>query len=612
MFNTVEKHQKLVKGLMIVLGAAFTLWGIGGYLGGNSDDGYVAKVGSNKIYPRDIDQAMQGGNPQEQNKMQVLFGLINRQLLLNHIHDTHQEATDSELRQEIAKIPLFQTNGQFNLDKYTSFLHEKMMSAEQFQKRVSDQILVSQNVDFFKDSYFSSTTFDNKFVELLSRDRSVSTYTIKPTDFYSQIQISAKQIQDYYNQNIAKFTTPEQVKLQYIVLDAATVSKNIVVNDSQIDKYLKDHPAQSNNEQIDVSHILFAVPNGSDAHTRAEIKARAEKILEEVKQNPASFAEVARKYSQDPGSAKNGGDLGFFGAGAMVKPFEEAAFKLKPGQISDLVTTQYGFHILKLNAIKNNSESDQRNLAKSDLQKQLLAKVMQDDLDQLNNLTYNNPKSLDVAAKKLGLTIQSSDWVAKNALSGDFADPKIQKAIFANDVVKSHNNSEVVDLKDGGHAVYRLLDYKASAVQPITTVNDQIITALKSQQAMMLVMNAGQKQLQGVQTGAVKLNFATTQNVNLLSQNLNIDLNAVKQIFGVKLATVPAYTGGMNSRGEYVIYRINSEATDPKLEIQNKAAITQLDSNNAMIELDAFIEGLRTQYGVTYHLNRLKQEDNQE
>lgn len=607
MFSTVEKHQKLVKGLMIFLGAAFAMWGIGGYLGATGDDGYVAKVGGNKIYPRDIDQAMEG-NTQQQNKMQVLLGLVNRQVLLNHINDTHQTVTDSMLQQEIAKIPLFQENGEFNLDKYTSFLHEKLMSAEQFQQQVTEQILLNQTINFFKNSYFSSTVFDNQFAKLLSRDRNVSTYIIKPTQFYPEIQISDKQIKDYYVENLTKFTVPEQVKLQYIALDMNEVKNNIAISETDIDNYLKSHLNSNTNPQIDVSHILFTVPDNSTAKQRADIKARAEKILEEVRANPSEFASFARKFSEDPGSASNGGDLGFFGRGVMVKAFDDAAFKLKPGQISDLVTTQYGYHILKLNTIKSNSVADNRKFAKNQLQKQQLAKYMQNDLDLLNNLTYNNPKSLEEAAKKLNLSIKTSNWVAKDATTGEFADPKIQKAIFTDDVIKNRNNSEVVDLSDGSHVVYRIISNKPSQLQPLSTVSNQITDELKAQKAATMAMNFGQKQLQKVQSGTTTLAFANTENLNLLSQSPNIDLNSIKQIFSIKLGKLPAYTASLNSNDEYVIYRINNEKIDPKLEAQNKTAITQLDSNNAMLDLDMYVQVLRDKYSIVYHLNRLKQD----
>lgn len=612
MFNTVEKHQKLVKGIMITLGVAFAMWGIGGYLGGSGDDGYVAKVGSTKIYPRDIDNAMEQSQQQSQDKMQTLYGLINRQLLINNIKDSHMVATNAELQHEIANIPQFQDNGKFSLAKYTNFLHDRFMSAEQFQTNVEEQLLINQTLDFFKGSYFSSQLFGKKLATLLSRDRNVSTYIVDPHQFYSAITVSDKQINDYYEQNIAKFTLPEQVKLQYIVLNPDDITKNIQIPDAEIAKFITNHPAQTQNTQIDVSHILFTVPNGADAKTRAKIKAHAEQVLAQVRANPSSFAKLARQDSQDPGSAKNGGDLGFFAKGMMVKPFEDAAFKLKPGQISDLVETQYGYHILRLNAIKGNSATDMRNFAKAQLQKQQAVADIQAATDQLNNLTYTDPKTLDTAAKKLGLTLLTSDWVAKGASSGDFANPKIQKAIFTNDVIKNHNNSEVVDLDGGSHAVYRVIQDQPSQVQTESEVRNQIITSLKAQTASNMVYVDGQKKLNDLQKGKLQLQFSNSENVNLLAQSANIDPMSVKQIFSVSLTKLPAYTGSINSKGQFVIYKITGESIDPKLETQNLAALTQLDATNAMLDLNVYVESLRDKYSINYRIDRLKQQQDQQ
>ncbi|MFN7094734.1 MAG: SurA N-terminal domain-containing protein, partial [Burkholderiales bacterium] len=327
MFNLVEKNPKLVKGIMIAVAATFVLWGVGGYLGMTGDDGYVAKVGSNKIYPRDIEQVLQQ-NPQATDKMQILFSLINRQLLINNINDYHLIATKPQLQQEIAKIPAFQESGSFNLQKYQNFLRDRFLSAEQFQNTVQQQILINQLLDFFKGSYFSSTLFNQKFAQLLSWQRNVARYTINPEQFYPQIKLNEQQIKNYYQQNLAKFTQPEQAKLQFIELDTAAIANKVQLTEKEINNYLQKHQAQVAGPQINVSHILFTVPANADAKTRASIKAQAVKVLALAKANPSQFAHLATKYSEDPGSVHQGGNLGFFGRGVMVKPFEEAAFSL--------------------------------------------------------------------------------------------------------------------------------------------------------------------------------------------------------------------------------------------------------------------------------------------
>ncbi len=609
MFNIIEKNQVFVKGIMIAVAATFVMWGIGGYLGMGGDDGYIAKVGSNKIYTRDIDNVIQQ-NPQSTDKVQILLNLINRQLLLNSFDSNHMVASNEQLQQQIANVPMFLDNGKFSMAKYKEFLSQRQMTAEQFQTEISQQILLEQTLNFFKSTYYSSDLFNKQFVDLLSRQRNVSNFSILPTQFYSKVNITDKDTNEYYQQNIVKFTTPEQAKLQYLVLSPESVMKTIKVSDADIEKYIADH--KSDASKIDVSHILLTVPQNADAATKSAIKAKAEKILAEVNANPGKFAALAKQYSQDPVSAKNGGDLGYFGKGAMVKPFEDVAFSLKPGQISQVVETQFGYHILKLNNIKGTDSDSLKNTAITALQKQQSVKMLQKQLEQLNDLTYNQPNSLDPAAKKLGLTVFNSDWVKKGEVSGDFADPKIQQAIFNKDVIKNHNNSEVVSLGDKGYAVYRINQYQASVTKPLAEVKDQVVAQLKEKQASNLAYKEGQAELDKLKKGTLQLDFSKGVDVTLLGQTKDISPQAVKQIFSTVFTKAPAYTGSINADGAFVIYRINSENIDPKLSVQNKPILNQFNQNNSMLDLSSYLAYLRTQYSVVYRLERLNQTEQQQ
>jgi peptidyl-prolyl cis-trans isomerase D len=611
MFNIVEKNQKLVKGIMITIAATFVLWGIGGYLGNAGDDGYVAKVGSQKIYTRDIDGAIQQ-NPQNTDKMQVLFGLINRQLLINNINNYHMIATKDQLQQQIANIPSFQNSkGEFSLKQYQDFLRTQFMSAEQFQNNVGQQILINEYLNLFKDSYFSSNLFNTQFAKLLSRERKVSSYKVSVSEFYDKANPNEQQISDYYQQNIAKFTLPEKVKLQYLVLDVASIAGQVQVSDKDLDNYISTHKANISGEQIDASHILIAVPANSDAKTKSAAREKALKILANAKNNPKDFANLARQYSDDHGSSTNGGNLGYFGKGVMAKPFEDAAFNLKPGQISNLVETEYGFHIIKLNSIKGNSSNEIRALALSQLQKQQASVLLQKDLDKLNDITYNQATSLEPAAKALGLTIQSTkDWVTKGSVSGDFANPKSQSAIFNQDVINKHNNSEVVDLGNGSYAVYHVTEYQAAKVQTIAEVKDKIVEQLKSQAASTLASNEGQQKILALQQGKLSLNFTHPENITLLTQSETISPNAIKQIFGTNITKLPAYTGSIDTQGNFIIYKISGEDIDSKLEAQNQKIVEQLGSSDANLVFGAYLGSLRSKYDVSYKTDRLNLQSN--
>lgn len=605
MFNVIEKHQKVVKGIMITITATFVVWGISGYLGMAGDDGYVAKVGSNKIYTQDIDRAIDQSQGQQTDKMQTLFGLINRQLLINSLQDHHMSVTREQLVKAISAVPMFQTNGQFDATKYEQFLKQQYTTSAKFEADITQQLLIEQMLDFFKSTYFASNTFQTKFAQLLSRERNVSQYVVDPKQFYAKIQLSESDINSYYQQNIQQFTLPEQVKLQYIQLSVSTLASSIKVTDDQINKYLQDHPDMASNKQIDASHILFNVPANATPAQKAQIKATAEKVLAEVNANPNDFAKLAKEYSQDPGSADKGGELGTFGKGVMVKPFEEVAFSLKPGQISGLVETQFGYHIIKLNSIKGDDIQSIHQAVAEQIQKQQAQQKIQGIVDQLNDITYNQPDSLNPAAQKTGLTVQSSDWLAKGDKTGLLANPKLVQAVFVDDVLKQHHNTEVIDMGDGSYIVARAVDYKPATVKPLDTVKDQIVTALKQQQAAQMAAALGQQDLQQLQQGQLKLAFSNAQDVTLLGQSKDIDPMAVKQIFTAS-NKFPSYAGAMNKDGAYVIYQINSEKTDSKFDEQNKNVVNQMASQYAMMNLNSYVGALRSDYKVTYKLDRIK------
>ncbi|MDD3266937.1 MAG: peptidylprolyl isomerase [Burkholderiales bacterium] len=613
MFNVVEKHQKLVKGILITITATFVVWGVSGYLGMSGDDGYVAKVGNKKIYSQDIDNAMDPSQGQQQDKTQTLFGLINRQLLINSLNDHHMSVTTEELQKAISALSMFQTNGQFDASKYEAFLKQQYTTSAKFEENIRQQLLIEQMLNFFKTSYFSSVTFQNKFAELLSRERNVSSYTIDPKQFYAKINVGESDIAGYYQQNIGQYTLPEQVKLQYIKLSADDLADTIKITDADLDKYLKAHPELANNSEVDVSHILITIPSNATDEQKAAAKAKAEQILAQVKANPAKFAELAKQYSQDPGSAANGGDLGYFGKGVMAKPFEEAAFAMKTGQVSGVVETQFGFHILKLNAIKGNDVTSVKLAATKQLQKQQAQQKVQAISDELNDLTYNQPDSLDPAAKKTGLAVQTTDWLNKGATTGILANPKLAVAVFTPDVLQKHHNSEVIDMGDGSFIVARVVDYKAASQKPIAEVKDSIVNAIKASQASQMAMSLGQQDIQQLQSGKVKLAFTNPQNVSMLEQSQKVDGQAVQQIFTAN-KPFPAYVGAPTKDGLFVIYQVNSETPAKTLSEQDKNFVEQLSSQYSMINLNAYIGSLRNQYSVTYKLDRIKgnNSDNQQ
>jgi peptidyl-prolyl cis-trans isomerase D len=247
-----------------------------------------------------------------------------------------------------------------------------------------------------------------------------------------------------------------------------------------------------------------------------------------------------------------------------------------------------------------------RQAAVVQIQKQQAIQQLQNMVEQLNDITYNQPNALAPAAQKLGLTLQTTDWVPQNTKQGLFANPKLQTAAFTNDVIQGHHNSEVVDMGDGSYVVVRSTEYQASRVQPLAEVQAQIVTNLKAQQASQMASAMGQQQLAQLQQGKLKLNFTNPENVSLLGQSKDVDPMAVKQIFAVSSAQFPAYTGTVNQAGDYIIYQINSQKVDNALDAQNQKVVTQLAEQYSMMTLNAYVASLRSDYKVSYKLDRIQ------
>ncbi len=605
MFNIVEKNQKTAKGIMIAVTASFVLWGISGYLSQSSDDGYIAKIGDQKIYPRDIDQALdsqKGGNRQE-----VLSQLINRDLMIENGNYYNLIASDSELQNEILKIPEFQNaSGVFSPIKYQKYLMESYTSAEQFQKNVSKQLIINKYLNLFKQDYITSVKINDKFAQLLSHDRVVAPYKLELKKFIDQVKVTDKEIKTYYTQNLASFMTHDKVKFQYIVLDLPFVSTKINVSNEQASQYVAKHP-ELENFKIDASHILFSVDKKATKAQIEDVKIKAQGVLDQIRKDPSLFVSLAKKYSQDSGSAANGGELGTFGKGIMVKPFEQAVLKMKQGDISDLVRTDFGFHIIKLNSFKQDSASDLINKATEKIKNQMAMTTMQKYVDKLNSLTYNNPKNLETAANSLGLKVIHSDWVEKGAKQGDFAPDNVQNALFNQNLIKKNENSEVVNVAKNKYMVFHVLSFEPGKLQTIAEVHDKIVMNLKQRGASSLVVKDAVNKLQLFESNKATSDmvFGKEEVVNYLFENNNVPSPAVQQIFTNKAVKFPSYQLYISQDGDVIIYKIISDKLNPATEKKMKKVVESMDQAVGYAGFASYLEFLKDKYKVTIRSDKL-------
>jgi peptidyl-prolyl cis-trans isomerase D len=308
-----------------------------------------------------------------------------------------------------------------------------------------------------------------------------------------QINPTEADLETYYKANADKFQSAERADIEYVVLNLAAVQKDIVVPEAELKTYYEQNAARlAGLEERRASHILINADKGASAAERDAARAKAQALLAEVQKSPNQFAEFARKNSQDTGSAAKGGDLDFFGRGAMVKPFEEAAFALKKGETSGLVETEFGFHIIRLTDIKQpeqKSFESQRAKLEQEVRAQLAQRKFAEAAEQFINIVYEQSDSLKPAAERLKLDVQQASNLGREPVAGNTAanNPKLLAAVFSQDSIEKKRNTEAVELAPNVLAAARITSYSPARTLPLeevkARVREQVVAQLATERA---------------------------------------------------------------------------------------------------------------------------------
>lgn len=524
----------IVVGLISV---PFALWGINSYFGGGGDDG-IAKVGDVNISPQQMQRAYQqqrdrlqqmfGGKipenlfSEDMMKSQILQQLIEKEVLIQAAADNGMRIGDQQLAKTITGIDAFQKDGKFSAEEYERVLARQGMSPRLFEQRVRRDLMASQLTDVVVNMDFTLHTEVDNYLRLQQQQRDIGYMVVPVSKFEKEITVSAEEMQSYYASNSGRYALPEQVKIDYLELDAAAISSAIKVDEEELRQRYEAHKLNFRTaEERKARHILIQAGSSAAENVVAEGRAKADALLQRIN-NGEDFATLAMAESQDPGSAKKGGDLGFFGKGVMDKAFEDAAFALKKGTVSGVVQSAFGFHIIKLDDIKGGETKPYEQVAealKREVQQERAAEIYYDKAEQLANLTYEQPDTLSVAAEQLQLEIKSSDYFARNGGAGIFSDPKITTAAFSEDVLARGNNSAAIELGDNHLVVLRINAHKAEAVRPFEEVAAVIEESLKRDKAKVKAREKAAALLTRLQAGESPESLATSNTLEWKRQN---------------------------------------------------------------------------------------------
>ncbi|MBI5891653.1 MAG: SurA N-terminal domain-containing protein [Nitrosomonadales bacterium] len=581
MFDFVHENRRPVQIVLALIIVPFALWGVDSYRKSGEVES-LATVNGTKIGQQEFDNAlrqqqqrireMAGPNfdpaffDKPEIKHSILDGLVTQHLLGDEARRIGLILTDEQIAQIIASIGVFQVDGKFDKKRYEEVLNEKGMNRFEFESRIRQDMLARQLTDAYAQNGYAAGTVATNLIRLNEQQRMVAVASIDGAAFAKQVKLSDSAVSDFYNSNEQKFQMPERANVEYVVFSVDSLLPQVTVLDEEIKRYFEEHQAEfGTQEQRQAAHILISVAKqASDAEKQAA-KAKAEQVLQLVKQSPSKFAELAKQYSQDPGSANNGGDLGMFGRGAMVKPFEDSVFGLKAGEVSGLVLSDFGYHIIKLVAVKPAKLSalvDVKALIVQRLKVQHATDKFAELAEKFNDIVYEQSDSLKPAAELVNTSVQRGMWLSKGQPAGGMWTDKALQAVFSEDVLKNKRNSSAIEVAPNTLLATRVTEYKPASVRPLAEVAASIRMQLEKQQAIELALQQGKKILEQLQGGEkVSLSWKAAQSITR-SKRSGIEPALAQAAFQADTAKLPAYVGVGGSNG-FVLARIESVKEAP-------------------------------------------------
>lgn len=589
MFDFVRKHTKIMMFVMFLLIIpSFVLFGIDGYNRFREKGETVARVGSEEISQGEWDAAHKSESDRLRATMPnldvklldspearyaTLERLVRERVLAQAANKFKLTTSDARLARELQENPTIASlrlpDGKLDMDRYRQLAASQGMTPEGFESRVRHDLSVRQVEAGVITTGFSAAGIADVSLNAFFEKREVQIANFATTDFARQVIPTEVELDAFYKANLAMFQAPDQASVEYVVLDLDSIKKSISISESDLKSYYEQNVTRlSGNEQRRASHILINAAKDAAAADRRKAKARADELLQAVRKSPDSFAEVAKKNSQDTGSAANGGDLDFFARGAMVKPFEDAAFSMKKGDISEVVESDFGYHIIRLTDIKTprpRSFEELRAGIEADLKAQQAQAKFAETAEAFTNGIYEQSDSLKPVADKLRLEVKTvANLTRKPAagVTGPLANEKFLTAIFGSDAVEKKRNTEAIETGPNQLAAGRITQYTAARTIPFADVRSIVHDRVVAARAAELAKKEGMEKLaawKGAPATAVMpaaLVVSRDQSQKIPPQILAVALRA-------DASALPAFVGVDLGAQGYAVVRVNTIVPRP-------------------------------------------------
>lgn len=439
-------------------------------------------------------------------KYATLERLVRERVLAVAASKSNLVTSDQRLARDLQQNPsiagLRRADGTLDMERYKQLVGSQGMTPEMFEARVRSDLSVQQVVQGISASGFSPGSVADIALAAFHEKREVRVARFNSADYLGKVNLTEADIEKFYQDNARLFQAPEQASIEYVVLDLEAVKASLTVSAQDVKTYYEQNTARlTGNEERRASHILLAAGKDAPAAERDKARLRATELLAELRKNPARFAELANQNSQDSGSASSGGDLDFFGRGAMAKPFEDAAFGLKKGEISDVVASDFGFHIIQLTDIKapkTRTFEELKPEIEVQLRQQLAGSKFAETAETFTNSVFEQPDSLQPVADKLKLPLKRANNVGRQPLpggTGALANANFLGALFAPDAIEKKRNTEAIELAPNQLVAGRVTAYTPARTRPLTEVREQVRERLLAFRAQELAQRDGEAKL---------------------------------------------------------------------------------------------------------------------
>jgi peptidyl-prolyl cis-trans isomerase D len=622
MFDTIRSHRRwLMIFLTLLVFPSFVATGIYGYNRFVTGDDAVATIGGDVVSPQQFEAAHRERLEQIRQALGENFdpavfdspaareaslnALLADLALRKEATDSHVAVGENRLRQVIASIPAFQDDGRFSYDRYRTLLAAQGMNEAVFEQRLREDLARQTLLDAVARSAIVPAELTDRLAALLQETRTIRERRFRPEDFIARVTVGDEAIKAHYEANRAQFETREGLDVQLLALTLEDVARQVNVPAAELQSYFEQNKASfAEPEQRRASHILLTVGEGGSAKDKEGARKLAQELAARIKARPDDFARLAQEYSKDPGSAAKGGDLGFFGRGMMVKPFEEAAFALKPGETSDVVESDFGLHLIRVTEVKGGAVppfEQVRDRIESTFRQQQAQKRFAEAAEQFTNIVYEQADSLQPAADKLGLKIQTianvtRDGAPRGSPAAALLPSAAVQALFADDALNKKRNIAAVEVGGNTLVSARVVEHRPARLRPLEEVSGPIREQLVREQAARLAREAAAGAAEALGKAPAEAGFSPPRTVSR-GQAEGVTPEALKEVMRVPADKLPAFVVAGSALGAQSVFWVldskRPEKTDPQALGQLRRGVEQ---QVAAADDQAYVEELKRKY----------------